>query len=116
MTGPLVGLVGPHIESAREEGSMRDSSIGPRARRGRMWAALLLVGAAIAFKLDHEDGRMLMWLFWQRFLYRQLMYAVLIRSVKTAMSGMRTGWGKLERKGTVELLNVGPTLKSDRAG
>jgi len=75
-----------------------------------------LVGAAIAFKLDHEDGRMLMWLFWQRFLYRQLMYAVLIRSVKTAMSGMRTGWGKLERKGTVELLNVGPTLKSDRAG
>ena len=75
-----------------------------------------LVGAAIAFKLDREDGRMLMWLFWQRFLYRQLMYAVLLRSVKTAMSGMRTGWGKLERKGTVELLNVGPTLESDRAG
>ncbi len=66
-----------------------------------------LIGAAIAFKLDREDGRMLMWLFWQRFLYRQLMYAVLLKSLKTAASGMRTGWGKLERKGTVELL---PTL------
>lgn len=63
-----------------------------------------LIGAAIAFKLDHEDGRMLVWLFWQRFLYRQLMYAVLLKSVQTAISGMRTGWGKLERKGTVELM------------
>ncbi len=62
-----------------------------------------LIGALIAFKLDKEDGRMLVWLFWQRFLYRQLMYAVLLKSLKTAISGMRAGWGKLERKGTVEL-------------
>lgn len=62
-----------------------------------------LIGSAIAFKLDREDGRMLIWLFWQRFLYRQLMYAVLLKSLKTAMSGIRAGWGKLERKGTVEL-------------
>jgi cellulose synthase/poly-beta-1,6-N-acetylglucosamine synthase-like glycosyltransferase/spore germination protein YaaH/peptidoglycan/xylan/chitin deacetylase (PgdA/CDA1 family) len=62
-----------------------------------------LIGAAIAFKLDREDGKMLVWLFWQRFLYRQLMYAVLLRSIKTAVSGMRAGWGKLERKGTVQL-------------
>jgi peptidoglycan-N-acetylglucosamine deacetylase len=67
-----------------------------------------LIGAAIAFKLDREDGRMLMWLFWQRFLYRQLMYAVLLKSLKTAISGMRAGWGKLERKGTVELANQLP--------
>jgi len=62
-----------------------------------------LIGSAVAFKLDREDGRVLIWLFWQRFLYRQLMYAVLLKSVKTAVSGMRTGWGKLDRKGTVEL-------------
>ncbi|MEO8033500.1 MAG: glycosyltransferase [Acidobacteriota bacterium] len=63
-----------------------------------------LIGAAVAFKLDKEDGKMLVWLFWQRFLYRQLMYAVLLKSVKTALSGIRAGWGKLERKGTVELV------------
>ena len=62
-----------------------------------------LIGSAIAFKLDREDGRMLLWLFWQRFLYRQLMYAVLLKSIKTAISGMRAGWGKLERKGTVQM-------------
>ncbi|MGZ8829387.1 MAG: glycosyltransferase [Thermoanaerobaculia bacterium] len=67
-----------------------------------------LIGALIAFKLDREDGRMLMWLFWQRFLYRQLMYAVLLKSVKTAISGMRAGWGKLERKGTVEIMGGSP--------
>ena len=63
-----------------------------------------LIGSIVAFKLDREDGRVLVWLFWQRFLYRQLMYAVVLKSIKTAISGIRTGWGKLERKGTVELL------------
>jgi cellulose synthase/poly-beta-1,6-N-acetylglucosamine synthase-like glycosyltransferase/spore germination protein YaaH/peptidoglycan/xylan/chitin deacetylase (PgdA/CDA1 family) len=62
-----------------------------------------LVGALVAFKLDREDGKMLVWLFWQRFLYRQLMYAVLLKSLKTAASGIRASWGKLERKGTVEV-------------
>jgi len=63
-----------------------------------------LIGSAVAFKLDREDPKMLVWLFWQRFLYRQLMYAVLLKSIKTAISGIRAGWGKLERKGTVELV------------
>jgi peptidoglycan-N-acetylglucosamine deacetylase len=62
-----------------------------------------LIGSLIAYKLDREDPKVLIWLFWQRFLYRQLMYAVVLRSIKTAVSGMRTGWGKLERKGTVEM-------------
>jgi poly-beta-1,6 N-acetyl-D-glucosamine synthase len=70
-----------------------------------------LIGALVAFKLDREDNRVLVWLFWQRFLYRQLMYAVVLKSIKTAVSGIRAGWGKLERKGTVELLpDVSPSL------
>src|SRR5260370_19092031 len=63
-----------------------------------------LIGSLVAFKLDREDNRVLVWLFWQRFLYRQLMYGVLLKSIKTAISGIRAGWGKLDRKGTVELL------------
>ena len=47
----------------------------------------------------------LVWLLWQRFLYRQLMYAVLLKSLKTAITGIRAGWGKLDRKATAE---VGP--------
>ncbi len=60
-----------------------------------------LIGSAVAFKLDRENPKPLVWLLWQRFLYRQLMYAVLLKSLKTAASGIRAGWGKLERKGTV---------------
>ena len=63
-----------------------------------------LIGSIVAFKLDREDNRVLVWLLWQRFLYRQLMYAVLLKSLKTAVSGIRAGWGKLDRKGTVELV------------
>ena len=39
-----------------------------------------------------------------------LVYAVLLKSLKTAISGIRTGWGKLDRKGTVDLLVEPPDL------
>ncbi len=60
-----------------------------------------LIGAFVAYRLDRERYRDLWWLFFQRFVYRQLMYAVLWKSVVTAIKGKRQGWGKLERKGTV---------------
>ncbi|MEJ5250504.1 MAG: glycosyltransferase [Chthonomonadetes bacterium] len=62
----------------------------------------LLIGC-VAFRLDRERWRLLWWLFWQRFVYRQLMYAVMLKSVTTALQGKRTGWSKLERKGSVHL-------------
>jgi poly-beta-1,6 N-acetyl-D-glucosamine synthase len=69
-----------------------------------MYAFFLLIelfGAAIAFILDRERMRLLWWVLWQRFVYRQIMYAVVIRSVQTAVGGLRASWGKLERRGTV---------------
>lgn len=68
-----------------------------------MFFGVDLIGAAVAFKLDREKLRDLWWLFWQRFVYRQMMYAVLWKSVMTAIKGKRQGWGKQERKGTVQL-------------
>ena len=37
----------------------------------------------------------------QRFVYRQLMYGVVIRSLVAALRGRMVGWGKLERSGSV---------------
>ena len=37
----------------------------------------------------------------QRFVYRQLMYSVVIRATSAALSGLGIGWGKLERTGRV---------------
>jgi hypothetical protein len=55
----------------------------------------------VAIALDRERWRLLGWLFWQRFVYRQVMYAVVLRSLRMALVGRAAGWGKLERKGTV---------------
>jgi cellulose synthase/poly-beta-1,6-N-acetylglucosamine synthase-like glycosyltransferase/spore germination protein YaaH/peptidoglycan/xylan/chitin deacetylase (PgdA/CDA1 family) len=60
-----------------------------------------LISSTIAILLDRERLSQLWWLFWQRFAYRQLMYAVLWKSAVTALKGKRQGWGKLARKGTV---------------
>ena len=61
---------------------------------------LELAGALVAYRLDRERPHDLWWLFWQRFVYRQVMYAVVIKSLRRAVVGRRTGWGKLQRKGT----------------
>jgi len=61
---------------------------------------LELGGAAVAYWLDREPPHDLWWLFWQRFVYRQIMYAVALRSIRQAIVGRRTGWGKLARHGT----------------
>ncbi len=62
------------------------------------WAA-----ACFAFMLERKERwRLLWWLFLQRFCYRQVMYYVMVKSVATAIGGPVVGWGKLERKATVE--------------
>jgi cellulose synthase/poly-beta-1,6-N-acetylglucosamine synthase-like glycosyltransferase len=59
--------------------------------------------ALFAFTLEkNEDRRLIFWLFFQRFTYRQLMYYVAAKSVITAIQGRLVGWGKLERKATVD--------------
>ena len=37
----------------------------------------------------------------QRFVYRQLMYWVVLRAISSALGGWFVGWGKLERTGRV---------------
>ena len=59
--------------------------------------------AGFAFALERKERwRLLWWLFLQRFCYRQVMYYVMVKSVATAIRGAVVGWGKLERKSTVE--------------
>lgn len=58
--------------------------------------------AAIAFKMEKEKYRNLLYLFPQRFFWRQLMYIVLFRSVKKAIKGELESWGTLKRTGNVQ--------------
>lgn len=68
-----------------------------------MFVALEFTAAVIAFLLEpKENKRLLVWLFWQRFFYRQLMYYVAIKSTLASLRGVAVGWQKLERKATVK--------------
>lgn len=62
--------------------------------------ALQFLTALVAFRLDREPIRALWSLPLQQFVYRQLVYLVLIQSIATALSGVRMRWHKLHRTGT----------------
>jgi hypothetical protein len=66
------------------------------------WLAVLaiqLATALLAFRLDRERYRPLWTLPLQQFVYRQLMYLVLLQSAVTAVTGGRLRWHKLRRTG-----------------
>jgi cellulose synthase/poly-beta-1,6-N-acetylglucosamine synthase-like glycosyltransferase/peptidoglycan/xylan/chitin deacetylase (PgdA/CDA1 family) len=64
---------------------------------------LQLVIAVIAFRLDGESLRALWALPLQQFVYRQLMYLVIIESSISAMIGARASWQTIPRTGNVGL-------------
>ncbi|WP_406044883.1 bifunctional polysaccharide deacetylase/glycosyltransferase family 2 protein [Micromonospora sp. NBC_00898] len=68
------------------------------------WLAVLaiqVITAILAFRLDREPLRPLWALPLQQFVYRQVMYLVLVHSVVTALSGGALKWQKLRRTGEV---------------
>jgi cellulose synthase/poly-beta-1,6-N-acetylglucosamine synthase-like glycosyltransferase/peptidoglycan/xylan/chitin deacetylase (PgdA/CDA1 family) len=64
---------------------------------------LQLVIAVIAFRLDGESLRPLWALPLQQFVYRQLMYLVIIESTISVLVGARASWKAIPRTGDVEL-------------
>jgi hypothetical protein len=65
--------------------------------------AAQLVIAIAAFKLDGESLRPLWALPLQQFLYRQLMYLVIIEATISALIGARASWKHIPRTGDVEI-------------
>ena len=58
---------------------------------------------AYAFRLDGERTGPLWTLPLQQFVYRQLMYLVVIQSVVTAVAGTRLRWQRMERYGSLQM-------------
>ncbi|KUO22420.1 bifunctional polysaccharide deacetylase/glycosyltransferase family 2 protein [Streptomyces dysideae] len=77
---------------------------GPTGSTVLAWLGVLAVQAfcaAYAFRLDGERLAHLISLPLQQVVYRQLMYAVLLQSWITALTGGRLRWQKLRRTGAV---------------
>jgi cellulose synthase/poly-beta-1,6-N-acetylglucosamine synthase-like glycosyltransferase/peptidoglycan/xylan/chitin deacetylase (PgdA/CDA1 family) len=68
-----------------------------------IWLAFQTIDACVAlyaFRLDGERRHVLWTLPLSQFFYRQLMYAVVIQSLATAVSGIRLAWQRMDRYGT----------------
>ena len=64
------------------------------------------LAAVVAFLMEPGEEKALTWLvIIQRFVFRQTMYWVVVKSIAAALRGHVVGWGKLERKG----MNLLPT-------
>jgi cellulose synthase/poly-beta-1,6-N-acetylglucosamine synthase-like glycosyltransferase/peptidoglycan/xylan/chitin deacetylase (PgdA/CDA1 family) len=103
----LLPLVAPMIDLFALYGLI----FGDAAPVLAFWLAfnvLQLVIAVIAFRLDGESLRPLWALPLQQFVYRQLMYLVIIESTISALVGARASWKTTPRTGDVELPPVAP--------
>jgi len=77
-----------------------------RAHVATLWlvfVALQALTSLYAFRLDREPIGPLWSLPLQQFVYRQLMYLVVIQSVVTALAGSRLGWQRMERYGSLQV-------------
>lgn len=59
--------------------------------------------AGVAILMGKGNPRLLPWLFFQRFIYRQLMYYVVLKALIAAIRGGAVGWNKFERTGTATM-------------
>ena len=93
----LWGLAGLHITQIPQLWTTEDVQ-----RSVVFFLGFLLIDVltcVIAFALErHEDWTLLIPVLLQRFYYRQLMYIVLFRSVKEAVSGRPVGWKGVEKE------------------
>ena len=83
-------------------------------RRGLSWCGWAsspcsCVAAAYAFRLDGERLGPLWSLPLQQFVYRQLMYLVVIQSVASALYGFRLRWQVIRRTGEMDSAPVTAT-------
>jgi cellulose synthase/poly-beta-1,6-N-acetylglucosamine synthase-like glycosyltransferase/peptidoglycan/xylan/chitin deacetylase (PgdA/CDA1 family) len=65
---------------------------------------LIIAQGAYAFRLDRERPWPLVALPLQTFVYRQLMYLVVLQSVASAVQGLRLRWQHVERSGEIEVV------------
>ena len=65
-------------------------------------------GAALAFAFEKENLKKLLWIIPQKFVYRQLMYYILFKSLKKAIKGELQQWGFLKRTGRVKVISAHP--------
>ena len=104
----IVSIVNTVIDVQQHGWAQTQSDV---LRMGSYWllfVAIDLLAGWIAYRLEPTRQRFPAFLMiMQRFVYRQLMYGVVIRSIHSALRGQVVGWGKLARTGSVSSATQG---------
>jgi len=67
------------------------------------FTAIDFIGSVFAFLLEKKPPRLMLFIFIQRFYYRQFLYITILRAIFAMIRGQRYGWNKLQRTGTVAM-------------
>jgi len=98
----LLSVIGTGVRIHQHGWAQTQSDV---LRMGAFWLLFVsvdLIAGWIAYRLEPTRQRFPgLLMIMQRFVYRQLMYGVVLRSINAALRGRVVGWGKLERTGTV---------------
>ena len=94
----MLPLLAPLVDIYLIYGLLFLAPVATAVTWGGVLAIQLALGVA-AFRLEGESPRILWLLPAQQLVYRQLMYAVLIQSIATAISGVALPWQKIPRVG-----------------
>jgi len=98
----MVPLVAPVVDLLFVAALVRGNALATIGYYLLFFALDLLLSAA-AVLLEGEDLGLLLGLFVQRVVYRQILWVALVRSLWNALAGFAVGWGKLVRTGTAQV-------------
>lgn len=103
LIGFLITLSGPASENKLESISHWEGDFYRFLLMYGLFLLAELIGAGVALRLEKKSLWRLAPLLIQRFVYRQMMYAVMYKSLVRAIAGGAAGWGKLARTGSVKV-------------
>ncbi len=100
----LISIIGTALRVHQHGWAQTQSDVLRMAVYWAVFVAVDVIAGWIAYRLEPTRQRFpALLMIAQRFVYRQLMYAVVLRSINAALHGRVVGWGKLERTGSVGL-------------
>lgn len=100
----LLSIAGTILRVQQHGWAQTSGDVATMALYWLVFTGIDIACGAMAYRLDGNKVRYPAHLLVaQRFVYRQIMYWVVVRAIASAIGGWVVGWGKLERSGRVSV-------------
>jgi peptidoglycan/xylan/chitin deacetylase (PgdA/CDA1 family)/GT2 family glycosyltransferase len=100
----LLSVIGTILRVQQHGWAQTNGDVAAMALYWLIFTGIDIICGWVAYRLDGRSPPYpALLLVAQRFIYRQIMYWVVIRAIASAIGGWVVGWGKLERSGRVAM-------------